>query len=573
MRKCLWFLHVFLVSVSTLFLTSCKPALSTLSLSLPSNASVALRALSPQAKQGLLSGPESSAWFLIDDHSKDLLALEIFFKVQSSNPVLVSVGLVYDTDLTNFDSLLPHPVSRKLSVVQGVRDEGIIRMEIPSSDSLTGSQSVRGFAVSVLGSSATKLSIESVKGFTQKQDALVFGWEILPQGFWAGFSSEGGLLNAEQICAGNKEAIPSVIIPNDYELLVMLKGQGNDFIHNTQAQKERVVFKADKRYFSIRLTPAPYTAHIHYNFFNTSNAFSLSSGAEQLKGVKLVPVQKDIPLKSDPHLILDWPQSAWRNKDFEFFSWDRFPTILIFDTANYRVQDLFFKRLAFFVEKQGYTGRLAHDEELRDQHGFNAHDYRAESLAQFFEQAQKENFPLNAQEHQLEAILLSEGIIRKEGNAIVPGAGALVSVSRESAAYLRFLFMVHESFHGIYFISSEFREYVHEVYQQMDPRAIDFLQGYFSLVDTLGYDISDQYLMENEFMAYILQQSVSNVSSYFTNQVRDRFIRYKGSLDLASWIANTKAQSFVDAALLLQDFVQERWGLSSGRVGLISYEQ
>ena len=53
------------------------------------------------------------------------------------------------------------------------------------------------------------------------------------------------------------------------------------------------------------------------------------------------------------------------------------------------MQDDLLKRMAFFTEKEGFRGRLAADEEIKDLHGFNAHDYRAETLAAFFDLAEK----------------------------------------------------------------------------------------------------------------------------------------------------------------------------------------
>ena len=67
------------------------------------------------------------------------------------------------------------------------------------------------------------------------------------------------------------------------------------------------------------------------------------------------------PLNTDPGMIPLWSQSSWRNKEYELFQWEQFPGILFFDTANYKIQDDFFKRLAFFTEKTGYVGTLASD--------------------------------------------------------------------------------------------------------------------------------------------------------------------------------------------------------------------
>jgi hypothetical protein len=262
-----------------------------------------------------------------------------------------------------------------------------------------------------------------------------------------------------------------------------------------------------------------------------------------------------------------WPQAAWRRADREIFRWDRFPSVLIFDTASYAVQDRYFRRLAFFVEKQGYRGKLWTDAELGSMHSFNAHDYRAESLAAFFSLAEATRFDLNPEETELRALLLKEGVIVRSGAAFVAGSGAVLSLSRESTGYLRFLFMTHEGFHGIYFVDPEYRAKVKEVYDSMDPRAIGFLQTYFTVVDSLGYDVNDEYLMENEFMGYLMQQSVDRVAPYFTGNISERYRRYGGKASLADYVADTDAAEFVRAARELESYAFSRWGITAGCLG------
>ena len=65
------------------------------------------------------------------------------------------------------------------------------------------------------------------------------------------------------------------------------------------------------------------------------------------------------PLPVDPGLVLLYDPAQWRSTRYELFSWSRFPEVLIFDTADYEIQSRFFKRLAFYVEKRGFRGRLA----------------------------------------------------------------------------------------------------------------------------------------------------------------------------------------------------------------------
>jgi hypothetical protein len=128
------------------------------------------------------------------------------------------------------------------------------------------------------------------------------------------------------------------------------------------------------------------------------------------------------PLPADPGGVLLYDTAAWRNSEYELFSWNRFPEILIMDTASYEVQSRFFKRLAFFVEKRGYRGRLVTNREFAGLHGFNAHDYRAEDLAVFYQTARERLFTLNPEEELLKEILLDNGVIRDDG-IFTPGKG------------------------------------------------------------------------------------------------------------------------------------------------------
>jgi hypothetical protein len=298
--------------------------------------------------------------------------------------------------------------------------------------------------------------------------------------------------------------------------------------------------------------------------------------AEEMRCVRLVPAQFrpfPSPIPLDPALILSYPSSSWRRADYEVFRWDAFPSLLIFDTADYAVQDRLFKRLAFFVEKAGYRGRLAEDWEIADQHGWNAHDYRAQDLANFFQAARLADFPLLDEERELEALLFDSGVIREEGGRVVPGEGGIISISRESAAYLRSLFMAHEGFHGIFFTDGEFRDFSRRRWEGLSPLARRFILSYF---EYQHYDSGDEYLVINEFMAHVLQQPVSRAATYFGETLASR-------IDASSWRRTVLpekdeasgtwpalAAAFLAEAVAFDAYVAGRWGLGAGRVHRIS---
>ena len=280
-----------------------------------------------------------------------------------------------------------------------------------------------------------------------------------------------------------------------------------------------------------------------------------------------------VPIKVDPGLIMGWPRNSWRGNDYELFEWDRFPGILIMDISTYAVQDDFLRRIAFFVEKAGYKGRLLTDDFLKDKHGYNAHDYRAESLAEFFEKVRTENFPINSREKLLREILIKNGVLIEEPDGkISAGKGAVISISQESPAYLRTTFIAHEGWHGIYFADEEFRNAVVAIYytlETQDSETLAYLKKYFQVTPTLNYDVNDSYLMQNEFMAYMLQRPLSATEKYFVDMA-SRYHSQKWAKKEADYIIGTNAAGFVSAATLLDQYVSERWNLNAGRVWLIT---
>ena len=276
-----------------------------------------------------------------------------------------------------------------------------------------------------------------------------------------------------------------------------------------------------------------------------------------------------IPVRTDPGLILNYNKSAWRTLDYEIFEWDRFELILFFDTRNYNIQDNFFKRMAYFVEKEGYKGTLLTNEQLQGKHGYNAHDYSAASMVNFFNKALQENFTLNKEEEILKKILLENDLIEFDGTVFIPNEGGIVSISQESAPYLRSTFLAHEGWHTLFFKDEEFRNFTSAVYYTMDQTSIQFLKDYFKSQPGLGYDQNDDYLMHNEFMAYIMQQNISEVSKYFVHLAnRGSVIKYTPKL--AAYVRKTEGKTFEDAALALNDFVFDKYQIIGGNITLIS---
>lgn len=288
-----------------------------------------------------------------------------------------------------------------------------------------------------------------------------------------------------------------------------------------------------------------------------------------MRGKKVSGKEVLDPIRTDPGLILNYKTSQWRTADYEIYEWDRFPQILFFDTRNYEVQDRLFRRLAFFVEKQGYKGKLLTNEELGDMHGYNAHDYSAESMARFFNKATELNFTLNEEELLLKRILIHNGLFEDDGIYVKANEGGLVSISRETPGWSRTNLLAHEGWHTIFFRDAEFRNYVSAVFYTFDPTSRDFLIDYFKSQPSLGYDTNDEYLMHNEFMAYIMQQRLSEVAKYFVH-LANRSTVIEFTPQLASYIIKTEGRGFEDAATALNDFVFDKYGIVCGNIALVN---
>ncbi|MDA3851616.1 MAG: hypothetical protein PF447_10130 [Spirochaetaceae bacterium] len=227
------------------------------------------------------------------------------------------------------------------------------------------------------------------------------------------------------------------------------------------------------------------------------------------------------------------------NNDYLLYNWAVKPEIFIFDFKDYQTQALMLKRLAFFVEKPGYRGQILSDEELQGKHGWNAHDYAAESLADFFNTAQKDQ--LNQWEIELRDLLINRQVILAEGDQFKPGIGAIISISRESSDQLRKIFLTHESVHGLFFTDENFRLDIENYWHQLPE---DFKQAWkaFLFYYDHPYDTQWDFLVVNELAAYFLQSPLDKQEDYF----RYRF--------------EATAENHAEAAVILLPFLENNPG-------------
>jgi hypothetical protein len=281
-----------------------------------------------------------------------------------------------------------------------------------------------------------------------------------------------------------------------------------------------------------------------------------------LRSLQILSVPPDAPIPADPGQILTWDQASWRKPDYELFSWSRFPKVLILDTATYEIQDSFFKRLAFFVEKAGHAGKLESLSALAGLHSYNAHDYRAEDLARFLTLAGKDPSGISAQEGTLARILEENGVVRRTSDGYTAGEGCVLCFSRSSSPLLRSLLLTHESFHGLFFTMPAFREAAEAVWAGLsaDEQAlwIDYLAAH-------SYNTEDHYLVVNELQSYLLQQERTSVRDFQTRLLERMRTGNARQAGLARHVAAENPTSFLAAFDALDNALQSAGGPPGGQ--------
>ena len=200
--------------------------------------------------------------------------------------------------------------------------------------------------------------------------------------------------------------------------------------------------------------------------------------------------------------------------------------------------------------------------ELEDKHGWNAHDYRPEDLADFFNLADKTDFPLYKEEEMLKDILLESRIILLDSEGLyLPGRGAIISISRESSPVLRERFLIHEASHGLYFTSGDYRDYVLSVWESLDEEDRGmwrFFLGWY------GYDPADEDLMVNEFQAYLVQQRSEEAASYFDVRLKNLIRLYPYQKKLLERGSGENSRLFTLWSNKISQWMDEKWGLKAG---------
>jgi hypothetical protein len=296
--------------------------------------------------------------------------------------------------------------------------------------------------------------------------------------------------------------------------------------------------------------------------------FSFSS--LYLRDIQGNPVPFKLKLTDKTSFVSFWPRADQSTilaspfdskKDFHLYRWAEKEDILIFDFMSYEIQERYFKRLAFFIEKPGYRGTLMTNEEMEGLHGWNAHDYSSHGLASFFNLVQKEDFPINDEEKDFLKILLNRGILLYDGLSYLEGEGAVISISQESSRTLRQRFLTHETLHGIFFSDKDFQKEIREYWLAM-PK--DYREIWKTFMIYNFYDPSDEVLMYNELLGYILQLERKQVAGYFVWRFNRIIELHPDEKDSLEPIINELPKVMVQIYDNLESIVSRRYSYRNG---------
>ncbi|AHC15620.1 hypothetical protein L21SP2_2259 [Salinispira pacifica] len=338
--------------------------------------------------------------------------------------------------------------------------------------------------------------------------------------------------------------------------------------------------------FELRLRPGQQSVYLYPEMFSqdiSAIRFTHDSVHGRMRALELLSIPRSPtvespgplppPLPMDLGMIMNYSRGLWRNPEMELYSWNLFPQVLIIDFRDYELQARYLKRLAYFVEKEGFRGELLTNAQLAGRHGWNAHNYHPRDLSRFYNRAADEGFPLNEEELNLLELLLQRGILTENGGEYLEGEGQIISITDHplQTEAARRLFLNHEALHGMFYNFPEFRELSTQLWNGMEESSREYLEYYFSYV---GYDPEDSYLMINEFQAYMLQQDIVNLRWMVQSRMAPRILRRFPALENFVYGNNVDTGwEALRAGEALQTLIYQNYGLTAGDLfGLVPWE-
>ena len=368
------------------------------------------------------------------------------------------------------------------------------------------------------------------------------------------------LLLTQLMCADESQT-------KNYMISVRLKeGHGKVRIDFTAPDKHRIYTYRDLKNETVTF----YTSSIGFIPADIT-VQQFDTGLDMVDTLEMKEIELDgkapmTPLPADFKQILENDPAQWRYSDWEVYRWESFPGILIIDFQNFNIQSHMLKRLSFFVEKRGFTGKIHTFLRLSGKPDWNAHNYKAKDLAAFFTEAKQSGALLTSSETYLRELLLANGLIEKSGSGYAGGEEkGIVSVTQESLPHVRSMLLTHEGYHGLFYAAPGLKELVYDLWDKLAPEAQEMWVEYLRTADAWNYDYKNGYLLRNEMLGYMMQQK--DFGEYFDNMMFPRLLkRIPDKEDHFSQNHDAARQAFLDMALKITIFLQNNYNLSPGNL-------
>ncbi len=276
---------------------------------------------------------------------------------------------------------------------------------------------------------------------------------------------------------------------------------------------------------------------------------------------------------------------------FSLFWWQQHPEVLVFFFQDREQQARYLKRASFFIEKRLTRGALRYDHEIQHRKGWGAHDYDAEDLREMFEVGRTGDFssrdpetnvfPFLPEELRLKRILIEQGLfllseadrqlfVEKADDPVflarVPiqeARGSMVSIAKTYTPHLLRILIFHELLHTFYFKDKELRAFVSQQWNLLSNRE---KQLWIRFLARNGYDETYEYLVQNEFFAYLLQRPVAVLSQYIRSRILPESKVELSEDEIVVFTEHMKRRS-----LMLSAYMKQRYGVSDGELRYVRH--
>ncbi|WP_235048134.1 hypothetical protein [Borrelia persica] len=227
------------------------------------------------------------------------------------------------------------------------------------------------------------------------------------------------------------------------------------------------------------------------------------------------------PINADIKFIFNYKKENYRRDSFEFFNLIANPNIYVIKFKTLHDQSLMLKRMAFFVEKKEFKGKLLSNEELENKVGWGGHDYKLKDIITFFNEAEKLDFKLNKEEIILKNLIMTNKLAHIENNTIKiknkskNTAFATYSEDETMPKTAQMRIFMHELLHMHFFTDNNFNKAIVNFWHKHISPNDKKLWIYF--LDNSNYDVTLNDLVINEFYAYTTALPKEKIADYLIN--------------------------------------------------------